>query len=86
MLRVLGPRPEAAATAVDILTRLEEPFTVVQSFVGAVCNADGWIVQPIEILLIADPGTVVPHRDPSGQAHIGLHVGLFDAIPTLGCG
>ena len=62
MLRLLGPRADQAAIAVDPFVKLDEPLTVVQAFIGGFCDADGKLVQPLEIELVVDPATVVPHK------------------------
>lgn len=79
MLRMLGPRPEQAAVAVDPLLRIEDPLTVVQSFVGGVCTSGGELVQPVEVLLVCDPSTVVPHK----QIPTGAVLDAFANLPEI---
>lgn len=68
VLRVLGPRPADAATTVDPLSRLDEPVTVIGSCLAAVCDARGLPVQPLEVMLVLDPSTVVPNKQVSVPA------------------
>jgi len=85
VLRLLGPRPDQAAVAVDPLVKLDEPLTVVQAYVGGLCDASGQVVQPVEILLIADPDTVVPNRQvPTAALLDRLHdlPTLLDRLPA----
>lgn len=82
MPRVLGPKPEEAAVAVEPLVKLDEPLTVVQSFIAGVCDADGRLVRPIELALVVDPATVVPNK----QVPTSALLRMFDALPELRAG
>ncbi|RMF85942.1 MAG: hypothetical protein D6744_00505, partial [Planctomycetota bacterium] len=67
MLRLLGPSSQQAAIAVEPFVKLDEPLTVVQSFIGGFCDGDGRLVQPLEIEFVVDPASVVPHKQvPAG--------------------
>jgi len=79
VLRVLGPRRKEAAVAVDPLVKLDEPLGVVQAFVAGVCEASGRLLQPLEVMLVVDPATVVPNR----QVPAGAVVRMLNALPAL---
>jgi hypothetical protein len=79
VLRVLGPKPGEAAVAVEPLVKLDQPLTVVQSFVAGLCRADGGLVQPVEVTMVVDPTTVVPDK----QVPTGALLETFDALPEL---
>lgn len=79
VLRVLGPKPSEAAVAVEPLVKLDEPLTVVQSFVAGVCDADGRLVEPVELALLVDPTTVVPNK----QVPTAALLKMFNALPGL---
>jgi hypothetical protein len=79
VLRVLGPRPEAAAVAVDPLTKLDQPLTVVQSFVAGLCDPEGRLVRPVELMLAVDPATVVPNK----QVPTAALLRAFAELPEL---
>ena len=79
VLRVLGPKPEEAGVAVDPLVRLDQPVTVVQSFIAGLCDPDGRLVQPVELMLAVDPATVVPNK----QVPIGAVLEKFAELPEL---
>lgn len=59
-VRLRGPRPEEAATVVEPLTPLDAPIGVVQSFLGGVCDPDGRLIRPLEVVLLLDAATVPP--------------------------
>lgn len=61
-IRVLGPEPAEAAGAVDPLFAVDEPLGPVRAVVGGLCDADGNLVQPIELWLLADPGATPQQR------------------------
>ncbi|MFQ5807811.1 MAG: hypothetical protein ACE5I3_15295, partial [Phycisphaerae bacterium] len=79
MLRVLGPKSEEAAVAVDPLVKLDQSLTVVQSFVAGLCDADGQLVQPVELAMVVDPATVVPNK----QVPTAAVLKMFAALPEL---
>ena len=78
-VRILGPEPGEAAATVDPLVKLDEPLTVVQSFIGGVCDLRGRLVRPLEIAMVVDPATVVPdERVPTSAV-----LERFGALPEL---
>lgn len=79
LLRVLGPKPQEAGVAVDPLAKLDEPVTVVQSFVAGLCDSNGRLVQPVELMLAVDPATVVPNK----QVPAGAVLREFARLPEL---
>lgn len=79
VLRVLGPNPDEAAVAVEPLVKLDEPLTVVQSVVAGLCDADGRLMQPVELTILVDPTTVVPNK----QVPTAALLKLFAALPEL---
>jgi hypothetical protein len=79
LLRILGPKPEEAAVAVDPLVKLDEPLTVVQSFIAGVCDAGGRLLQPVELTMVVDPATVVPDK----QVPAAALLRMFDGLPEL---
>lgn len=78
VLCALGPRPDEAA-AVHPLARLDEPLTLVASFVAGVCDPGGRLLRPAEIMLVVDPATVVPDR----QIPTAAVLERFDSRPAL---
>ena len=79
ILRILGPKPEEAAIAVDPLVKLDKPLTVVQSFVAGLCAADGRLIEPVELTLAVDPATIVPNEQVPSAAVLRR----FNALPQL---
>lgn len=81
-VRLLGPRPAEASTAVDPLVRLDESIGAIQAFIGAICDPAGELILPVEILLV-DPLAVVP-EDPDriGVPHAAL-IRNLNALPRL---
>ena len=61
VLRLLGPPPKEAPTAVDPLVKLDQPLGLLQAFVGGLCRPDGQLRQPVEVLLVLDPALNPPH-------------------------
>lgn len=59
-VRLRGPRPEDAATTVEPLTPLDAPLGVLRSFLGGVCDHDGRLIRPLEVVLLLDAATVPP--------------------------
>jgi hypothetical protein len=59
-VRLRGPRPEEAATVVEPLTPLDAAAGVVRSFLGGVCDSDGGLIRPLEVVLLLDAATVPP--------------------------
>lgn len=78
-VRLLGPPPAEAMVAVDPVTRIDEPLTVVQSCIAGVCDAAGRLIQPLEIQLIADPAAVVPDK----QVPTAAVLACLDRLPAL---
>ena len=62
VVRILGPEPAQAATAVHPLVKLDEPLGAIQAFIAGACTPDGELIQPMEIMLI-DP-EAYPDCDP----------------------
>jgi len=60
-LCVLGPPPQEAAVAVEPLVKLDEPVGVVQAFVGGLCDGEGRLIEPVEVLLLLDPAAAAPN-------------------------
>ena len=79
LVRVLGPRADQAAVAVEPLVKLDEPLGVLQAYVGGVCRADGELVQPVEIMLARDPAGVPP----SELVPLSAILRAFRALPEL---
>ena len=62
LLRVLGPKPREAAVAVKPLVELDESLSFVRSFIAGLCDRTGRLIQPAELMLVVDPGEVVPNK------------------------
>ncbi len=69
-LRLRGPRPEEAATVVEPLTPLDATLGVLRSFLGGLCDTDGRLIRPLEVVLLLDAATVPPSELESAAALI----------------
>lgn len=83
LLRVLGPKPAEAGSAVDPLVKIDQSLTVVQAFIGALCRDDGRLVQPVEIVLPVSAATVTPNKQVPASAVVRALAALPDAIEKL---
>ena len=59
-LRILGPNPDEARGAVELLHPIGAPLTVVQAVVGGLCDPHGQLVAPVELLCVRPPSEVAP--------------------------
>lgn len=85
-LRLFGPDPREAAVAVDILSDIDAPMTALRFCLGAACAADGSVVQPLEVVLVADATATVPHKQVPAAAVIRALRGLPAAGRALWAG
>ena len=83
VLRLLGPPPNEAASAVDPLVKLDEPLGVLQSFVGGLCGPAGELVEPVELLLVLDPSTAPPSEVVPVAALLKTYAALPEIEPQL---
>ncbi len=72
-LRVLGPPPAEAGTAVELLAPLGRPLGVLQPYLAALCDLHGRIAQPAEVLLVLDAASLPPAEQvPPGAPLLAL--------------
>ncbi len=83
-LCLLGPDPDQARTAVDLLREIDAPLTVVQALAGGVCDADGHLVEPLELLAVRPPSEVGPDKQVPQAAVLEAYLTLPALWKRLG--
>lgn len=82
-VRILGPEPTAAAGVVDPLFCIDAPIAAARAVVGGLCDAQGDLVQPIEIWLLVDPSAVPQHRQIPARSVIRALLKLPNVLRQL---
>jgi hypothetical protein len=75
-VRLLGPRADQAQSAARPLTPLDQPIGAVRSFLGALCDASGACLQPLELFLLQ------PSEAPQDQALAAATVRALHDLST----
>lgn len=61
VVRFLGPDPRESPTTVRVTRPLDDPLGAVGSFVGALCDGAGNVIQPLELKLVVGPSSTRPN-------------------------